>query len=554
MLLSHLVAAISPFLLAQATPDPCSSTAGHRGYTILVQSSGQISHCRTGESTDTPSVSGERVVLQLPPVGLRDRYRFRLVDPAILAKPTHHRLFRREISALDRFKGSLNDLAIAPRGFDAQDAVQPNQEGASLGEPSRDRARVSQTSVPTGSTSPALRAATQRRLQYLQVVTPAFSAAFHKARQDLLQVENAVADVESACAAKSPDIADVELREAIAHRCAAGGTREPLAAALAAFEGQIDAFVSLHQAARAALDELAMQGESGSSETAAHQAALALQRATVAASALVEGAPQLVRTLDRFARDVKFLQVALSISPAVSAGERLVLGRFPAAGLFSRPVIYQLHLAREVSPIFDSAGPGEAEATSPPASAEANEVVLDRIQPVGRRLFSLEVALMYSQGLPDHPGLLGRLGQQTLAQVPTQGFEGGILASLEPLEFVCAQHPWAGLLRFPTIIVPFTLNPLENYFIGGGIGWNDVGSLSVGTHLALTRQPGTGTPYGTQFSSSPIDLNHVTDPGPLRGGYFVSLSLDLLGMAHLFFEDQQPVVRDVYSGREVGAH
>jgi hypothetical protein len=104
------------------------------------------------------------------------------------------------------------------------------------------------------------------------------------------------------------------------------------------------------------------------------------------------------------------------------------------------------------------------------------------------------------------------------------------------------------------LIVPFTLNPLTNYFIGGGIGWNNVGSINVGAHVAVTTIPNSDTPYGTQFDTSPILLDHLTQTGPLSAGYFVSASLDVLGIIHLFFEQRQPVVEDAFTNVEVAKH
>ena len=161
---------------------------------------------------------------------------------------------------------------------------------------------------------------------------------------------------------------------------------------------------------------------------------------------------------------------------------------------------------------------------------------------------------MYSAGLPDHPELSGRLGAQSLVPVQTAGFSGGVLVGLEPLEFAHAETPFAGILRFPVVIVPFTLNPLTNYFLGIGAGWNDVGSISFGAHIGLTSIPANGVAYGQVFTTSPILLDHVTQNGPFSTGYFVSLSLDVLGIVHLFFAERQPEVRDVFGGATMAEH
>jgi len=262
-----------------------------------------------------------------------------------------------------------------------------------------------------------------------------------------------------------------------------------------------------------------------------------------------EASKALVET-EAFLKSLRFLRVALSIPASHISGQRITLGRFSAGGILSPPVIYQVHLAREPSALFDvQGGEGKQEdAAPPPEQAPMGEVLVDRFQPTERRYFSLELAAVYSAGLPDHPSLVGRLGHQTLTPAVTEGFSGGVLASLEPLQFVRPEEPWAAFLRFPTVIVPFTLDPRTNYFVGAGVGWNDIGSINFGAHLAFTSVPADGTPYGTVFTTSPIELDHVTKTGPLEGGYFISVSLDVLGIARFFFNRQHAVVHDVYTG------
>jgi hypothetical protein len=306
--------------------------------------------------------------------------------------------------------------------------------------------------------------------------------------------------------------------------------------------------------ARDALIDLANRPTTGAEQDAAAEvAAAALQKAQAAANELVEVAPGLAKTVDAFVRDLGFLRIALSIPPEAVKGHRLQLGRFPAAGLFSKPVIYQLHVSREPSALFDVAGSEPAEGAEAEAEA-ANEVLVDRFQPVEHRYFDLELAVMYSAGLPDHPELSGRLGAQSLVPVQTAGFSGGVLVGLEPIEFGHAETPFAGILRFPVVIVPFTLDPLTNYFVGLGAGWNDVGSISFGAHIGLTSVPANDVKYGQVFTTSPILLDHVTQNGPFSAGYFVSLSLDVLGIVHLFFAERQPEVRDVYGGATMATH
>ena len=62
-----------------------------------------------------------------------------------------------------------------------------------------------------------------------------------------------------------------------------------------------------------------------------------------------------------------------------------------------------------------------------------------------------------------------RLGEHLLA-----------LVELEPARFLWPDRPLAGLLRFPVLGLPFTRDPTQNFFAGGGLGWTGVGSIVVG--------------------------------------------------------------------------
>jgi hypothetical protein len=540
--------------------DPCMATAGHHAYTILLDSGGHFFHCREGEETETPPVSEERVVLQLPPVDPSEPYRFRLVNPGNVAPVHPHRLFSRQLDLGQLLEDTLHDLAESNQGLPAAEPpplAEPSKEAAGK-EPTKETTKEKQhireilTPIPlANSAADALKEVNQRRSALLEVMTPQFSEAVRQILRGLPVVEATAGETDAVCHVKESALPSGPLKAAIDQRCAKGGPGKTLLAAIKPFVESAAAFSSARHGARLALLDLSTKPTTPAEQSAAaKETAAALQKATAAARALIELAPQTAKDVQQYVRDLGFLQLALSIPPSAAEGRRIPLGRFPAASLFSAPAIYQLSVSREPSALFDLAGSEQAE----PQQEVTHEVLVDRFEPVAHRYLNIELGLAYSTGLPDHPDLSGRLGDQTLTPVKTQGFVGGILASLEPMEFGYAEYPWSGLLRFPTIMIPFTLNPLSNYFVGGGIGWNDVGSINVGVHLAVTTVPGDGTPYGTTFKTSPILLDHVTQAGPVAGGFFISASLDILGIIHLFFEQEQPKVRDVYSGGEVGAH
>ena len=104
----------------------------------------------------------------------------------------------------------------------------------------------------------------------------------------------------------------------------------------------------------------------------------------------------------------------------------------------------------------------------------------------------LEVGLGVTGGLPQIPQLVTVNNVLTLQGAPVDEFVALALAELEPLRFAFPDKPWAGLLRLPVVAIPLSRNPTQNFFIGGGIGWTGIGSLTAGPYLLRERtlQPG----------------------------------------------------------------
>ncbi len=349
------------------------------------------------------------------------------------------------------------------------------------------------------------------------------------------------------CATAAPKVREGKLRARAQEICAASPGKAALSA-LAPFEVTLESFVEARTAARDAVLDLDLTPTSpAEQDAAARKATEALTSATRLAQKLVAGAHAAAGDLEHLVQNAEFLRAAVSL-PATEEAARLHLGRFSANGIFGAPDVYVVHVLKRPSQFLLDEGSAEAAAEKP----EEREILVDRFQPASRNYVDIGLAVMYSAGLPDHPALAGQLGKQQLVQQQTAGFNGGVLVSLEPLEFTRIADPWAQLLHFPTIIIPFTIDPTHNYFIGAGLGIFDVASIDVGAHLSLTRVPAPGNSYGETFTTSPIDINHVTQAGPIAGGYFVSLSVDLVGVVHLIVDQLKPTVRDVQSNEPVG--
>jgi len=118
---------------------------------------------------------------------------------------------------------------------------------------------------------------------------------------------------------------------------------------------------------------------------------------------------------------------------------------------------------------------------------------------------------------------------------------------LEPLRFAFPERPLAGLLRLPVVGIPFTRDPTSNFFVGAALGWSGVGSIAVGPYIirettlrqgfALNQTLPAGVPFGS-----------VTVAG-VHTGYFISASVDLVGLFRLFVPSHSPTL-DALTGKE----
>ncbi len=170
-----------------------------------------------------------------------------------------------------------------------------------------------------------------------------------------------------------------------------------------------------------------------------------------------------------------------------------------------------------------------------------------RFPVVGRHYFDLEAGVGFTAGQPAIPSVATQSNSATIQGRPVDEFVGLALFELEPARFLWPDRPLAGLLRLPVIGVPFTRDPTQNFFLGAGIGWSGVGSISAGPYLLRELslkdgyQVGQQLPAGTSFDAA--------TQASLQVGYFVSASVDLVGIFHLFVPVHASSI-DAVTGKE----
>ncbi len=391
-----------PWCCRRFPAELCAATS-KEGFTVVVDSSGRFHHCRGRAEADTAPVSGEQVFVQLPPVDPRQPYRYRLYDPK--KPPTAHprRLFRQQLELLGNMATELRALTSGAEG--SSDATEEKA-------PAKTSGRIADLPLPTalsGATPQLLHETAVRRDDYVSASPPAFSDALKKLRPLIAGSSHLGEDVEAACATKETAIAPGPLHDDVAAHCAKiTGEKDPLAS-LKSFAEKVDALTAARRAARAALGDLSLRPITGAEQDAAAKvASAALVQAIAATKQVTDAAPGVAEDVSHFARSLRFLQIALSVPATSVEGQRIDLGRFSSGGIISGPAVYQVHIWREPSPLFDLDNPAEVGTEAQPSG----ESIVDRFEPIERRFFTVEVALTFSGGLPDHPDLTGQLGHQ----------------------------------------------------------------------------------------------------------------------------------------------
>lgn len=171
-----------------------------------------------------------------------------------------------------------------------------------------------------------------------------------------------------------------------------------------------------------------------------------------------------------------------------------------------------------------------------------------RFAVVSPHYVDIEAGIGLVAGVPGVPATTTRGGTTVLASKSVSQFVGLALVELEPIRFFHPDKPLAGVLRFPVIGIPLNRDPTQNYFVGAGLGWTGIGSITAGPFI--TREASFAQGYADgQTLPSGVSLANVTSPA-YQVGYFASASIDLLGLVHLFIPVHEPTF-DIITGADV---
>jgi hypothetical protein len=184
--------------------------------------------------------------------------------------------------------------------------------------------------------------------------------------------------------------------------------------------------------------------------------------------------------------------------------------------------------------------PLHREAAGVEAKDNAHSSASFRFSIVGRHYVDLEAGVGATGGLSQIPTLGVQGGVNVIQGKPVDEFVGLALVELEPLRIPWPDRPLAGILRFPVVGIPLSRDPTQNFFVGAGIGWTGVGSISAGPYLLreLTLRDGFAQ---NQVLPANTSFDAATHPS-LNVGYFVSASIDLIGLFHVFVPLHVPTV------------
>jgi len=351
------------------------------------------------------------------------------------------------------------------------------------------------------------------RALYLGVVTPEFHDTARSAAAESAELPVIASTLARWC--KRYQGRGVRVADELPGRCASPALAD---GATAKAVDELRAVLADFHDRRNKARELLVQAEAAPNDAAAQEAAVrALADARVAATAVMDRARALAPLAHQLARAAAVLREAVHATGQLEPGHPVFLARYPHAG----NVLLEIE-ARPVGILAAGAAATKADTS----------VLAFHFAVVDTHYFDLEVGLGVAGGVPLVPTISTTEGMAVIHGKPVDEFVALALVELEPLRFLWMDKPLAGLLRFPVLGIPLSVDPTNNFFVGAGLGWTGVGSITVGPYLAreLSLRPGTmleqTLPMGTSFAS-------VTQPS-VQVGYYVSVSVDLVGLFHLF--------------------
>ncbi len=468
----------------------CDAVTAHRKDTVIVFTPpSSFAICNDG-SEETDVVVGRRVFLQLVPNAGTAMFRFRVHGQAAEPKVTGLRTMRKQTRALADTLGELSHSS------ERISALSVGAEGGPLG----------------GS-----------RTRYLGVVTSGFSDALAGSRTNLHDLSDATRVVDRWCRElRSAGDGNPELRDAC------GSTRAPgdVAREVTQFERSAATFDAARDLAR---ESLVTSSAHPDDADAAANAAKLLDLARGTATTLVTEAGSLASTARSVADSLGELRTAIGALGALRPGAPSYLATYGEAG--------NAILRIDTIPIgidVDDRSEDETNASF-------------RFPVVGRHYFDVEVGAGVTGGLPDIPTVTTSGNAPIIDCKPVDEFLALALVELEPFRFGWPDKPLAGLLRFPVIGIPLSRDPTQNFFVGAGIGWTGIGSITAGPYLLRELTLNPGHDYGDALPAGST-LGSVTSPN-VNVGFFVSASVDVVGLFRLFVHEHEPTL-DAATGRE----
>ncbi len=241
----------------------------------------------------------------------------------------------------------------------------------------------------------------------------------------------------------------------------------------------------------------------------------ALDEALARAVQIVEGARRLAPLASGLGRDAAVLREVVHAPGLLLPRVAVPLATYPHAGNVALEIE-----ARPVGILELGAGVVTSDTT----------IVTHRFEVVESHYIDVEAGLGITGGLPQIPSVATENGKATVVGKDVDQFVALALVELEPARIFAPGAPLAGILRFPVLGIPLSRNPTENFFIGAGLGWTGVGSITAGPYLLreATLNAG-GYPQDLPMGASLTSVTHPT----IQVGYYLSASVDLVGLYHL---------------------
>ena len=489
-------------LVARAHADPtCVAIALQTDATVIAyEPPSSFTICRAGE-VESDVVEGRPVYVELVPSPRAALFRFRVRGRATQPEPTG---LREVAERVDGLHATLHALASS-----------------------------SETIAEASAAPPPASPLERSRALYLGMATPRFDEILASIGGQLEELPAEARMLSRWCGefARASDTSALLAPELLA-LCNDGRTApSSVEKEAGALVGDVEGFRVARNAARDAIVEARA---SASDEAAQTRAVASLDQARRKASELVEQAGRVAEGAAALTSEALLLREAGRGSiGALVPGVPYSLTRFSRGGVGALQI--------DAAPINFSPRIEDASAKSR-ASDESSQVF--RFPVVALHFVDIEAGIAATGGTPlvptEGPGNV-ILGESL------DGIAGLALVEFEPARFLWPDRPLAGLVRFPVIGVPFTRDPTRSFFAGVGLGWTEVGSISVGPYLVRELSLKDGASIGETLAPN-VPLASVAGP-ELRFGYFVSASVDLLGLAHLFFTPRQPTL-DATTGAE----